>query len=158
MQYALKYNRPRICQNAPLSQIFTAEVLVQFLLQLKKITESISFDQIARQLALLFFYFHFSLHPTVYIPFSVHFFNPKLCSGSVWLITSTAQSLRLLEVSMLAPNLFVCISTVYRDSSSVEWLRCRVFCRVCHTGVQWMWSGCHNLQQSILQSGGHSCI
>ena len=65
MQYALKYHKPRICQNALLSQIFTAEVLAQFLLQLKKITESISFDQIARQLALLFFDFQFSLHPSV---------------------------------------------------------------------------------------------
>ena len=65
MQHALKYNKQRICQNTLLWQIFTAEVLAQFLLQLKKITESISFDQIARQLALLFFYFQFSLHPSV---------------------------------------------------------------------------------------------
>ena len=66
MQYALKYHKPRIRQNALLSQIFTAEVLAQFLLQLKKITESISFDQIAKQLALLFFDFQFSLHPNGY--------------------------------------------------------------------------------------------
>ena len=63
MQYAQKYHKARICQNALLSQIFTAEVLAQFLLQLEKITESITFDQIARQLALLFFDFQFSLHP-----------------------------------------------------------------------------------------------
>ena len=62
MQYALKYNKPRICQNTLLSQIFNIEVLAQFLLQLKKITESISFGQIAKQLALLFFDFQFSLH------------------------------------------------------------------------------------------------
>ena len=68
IQYALKYHKPRICQNALLSQIFTAEVLAQFLLQLKKITESISFDQIAKQLALLFFDFQFSLHPSVQPP------------------------------------------------------------------------------------------
>ena len=68
MQYALKYQKPRICQNALLTQIFTAEVLAQFLLQLKKITESISFDQIARQLALLFFDFQFLLHPSVHRP------------------------------------------------------------------------------------------
>ena len=67
MQYALKYNKPWICQNAPLSQIFTVEVLAQFLLQLKKITESISFDQIARQLAMLFFDFQFSLHPNIHV-------------------------------------------------------------------------------------------
>ena len=65
IQYALKYHKLRICQNALLSHIFTAEVLAQYLLQLKKIAESISFDQIARQLALLFFYFQFSLHPSV---------------------------------------------------------------------------------------------
>ena len=63
MQYALKYDKSRICEKTLLSQIFNIEVLAQFLLQLKKITKSISFGQIARQLALLFFDFQFSLHP-----------------------------------------------------------------------------------------------
>ena len=66
MQYSLKYNKLRICKNTLLSQIFNTEVLAQFLLQLKKITESISFVQIAKQLALLFFDFQFSLHPNVH--------------------------------------------------------------------------------------------
>ena len=67
IQYALKCHKPRICKNARLSLIFTAEVLAQFLLQLKKITESISFDQITRQLGLLFFDFQFSLHPSPHL-------------------------------------------------------------------------------------------
>ena len=66
MQCALKYNKPQICQNAFLSHIFNIEVVAQFLLQLKKITEFISFDQITKQLALLFFYFQFSLHPNLH--------------------------------------------------------------------------------------------
>ena len=67
MKYTLKYDKPRICEKTLLSQIFNIEVLAQFLLQLKKITESISFGQIARQLALLFFDFWFSLHPIIYL-------------------------------------------------------------------------------------------